>query len=144
MEQQILLALYCAIVGYTYTNILTEPGEILGWWKRLLNKIFLQRSNYSGDRSHVKSEDFNKPFKVQRFVTIAGKQYSFRYKLRNYGWLYKIFTCHRCFTGELALWHYIFTTPVLQWDLATCILKVSAAILFADIFKEGIAWMKKR
>lgn len=78
-----LIALKCAIVAWVYVCILTQPGQILSWWKKFLSKYL------------VKETDDEKGYQIKVH------------------WIWKpLVDCEKCVAGQLALWTCVFNGQI--------------------------------
>lgn len=104
----ILTALCVAIVGYTYSNILTQPGEIFG---KLYGKL----------------DEF---FQTDLRRSCQGKGPHPLFKM--------IMHCEKCVSGQLALWGFIlFIYPDYSIRIGLLhILFIGLSIFFATIVKS--------
>lgn len=70
------------VIGAVYVLILTEPGQVLSWWKDLLHNTY---------------------DKIFKFDSPAWHKYK---------WILNpIVDCELCVSGQFALWTYIITQP---------------------------------
>lgn len=84
-----LTALACAVVGYVWVYVLTEPGMILGFVRRL----------------------------------------------KRPAWVAELLTCEYCFTGQLALWSYVYYFWE-SYSIPEHIVTVCLSIFFVLIFNK--------
>lgn len=97
------------IIGAVYVLILTEPGNILGWWKRwIVNGIhFLSAKVFKDEmKAHDTAEYILKPI-----------------------------VCELCVSGQIALWTFIITQHFNLFGLTLCICQ---AILTAWIIAQNL------
>jgi hypothetical protein len=137
MKEQLFNALLCAIIGYVYSSILTEPGKILDWWKAALNRAFFPLLYREGccDKECI---DVITSFRIGR------KTFKFKRRLRNYEFLYTMLIgCSMCVSGQIALWSYVIVRPLFDWEISILIVRICSAIIICQTFDLLFTWMRR-
>lgn len=91
-QATVILAFMCAVIGWVYVRILTQPGQVLSFWK-----VFLVST-------------YDEIFGIN---TPASDRYRWI--------LMPIVECELCVTGQLALWLYLFLMKFILLYLIFCI-----------------------
>lgn len=103
----LLIAVKCAVIAWVYVKILARPGNILGWWARLLN-------NY-----------------------LVKEKFTPYYERKEHWILKPVLTCELCVAGQIALWSYLFPVlwTILDAVFAIC-LTITIAKTISVLFKK--------
>lgn len=92
------------IMGVVYVLILTQPGQVLSWWSKLIHNTY--------DKIFVRDSD----------------------RWFKYDWILKpILTCELCVSGQIALWSFIFFAlfPLHVFNIFGLIFCICLSILTA-------------
>ena len=105
----LLIAFEVAIVGVVFTTVLMEPGEVFGFYRRLLEKLAYKEGDY-GKKTFF-GKVFSKPLGL----------------------------CSVCFSGQLALWSgfYFVDYTSLSEGIITHIIFISLVIFLCQKSQKG-------
>lgn len=99
-----------AIIGSVYALILTNPGHVLGWWKRwIMNTVHMITAKVI--------KDDMKAYDTAEYI------------------LKPLVTCELCVSGQIALWTFVITQQFNLFGLTLCICQ---SILTAWIIAQKV------
>lgn len=104
----------CAVIGYVYAGILTQPGEVLFLWSRWLHKRL--RKTYMVPGTGVVKE-------VEQ--------------VKDHWLLKPLVACEKCVAGQMALWSYL-VHSFKHYKLGDHVFCICLAILLTVIIKKLI------
>lgn len=90
----IVIAVKAAVLGYTYAEILIQPGEILHWLYRFFQRLLTRKEIVPGAEVPEELQDFGIEVKEREII--------------HEHWLLKpLGACAKCVSGQIALWLFL-------------------------------------
>lgn len=107
------------VIAYIYTNVLTDSGHILSWWKEWLEKVLLREKTHRARHQIPPSQKIPSKYKDMH-------------------WLFDpIVGCEKCVSGQMALWFYLIHN---DWIWYEHILIILSTIYVMPLIKFIYTW----
>ena len=113
MVHCIQISFMFAVIGYVYSTVLIQPGQVLGWWYKLLYRMLTKTV------VHTTPVPDELKGTVAPTVTTTVKEH----------WLLKpLGACEKCVSGQMAFWYSVQEIIKSDYSQSNCIFTVITKI----------------
>lgn len=147
---QIEQSLLIAIAGFTYSVILTQPGQIFAGLHEFLDRVLhpktVTRNKYP-DRFNSDDEDVYWVIPLPVWLFKLRHERPLFVKVVDFDWLFMpVIGCELCVSGQLSFWFFVWqhwNNYQVPEDMILHVEFVSLTIFIVQFIKLIYLWMKK-